>query len=222
MSTRKTKASVPTKKEVNKMIDTKLNSKIETKFVEYEKSGVVLQHHAGNVIYHELSTLVQGVDNGQRIGNNVIPQRMDIDFILRNTDSAQPPATGGSIPRMIRVAIVKSKVGALTQSDFSYLNPSGSDGFCTRFDLKKVIVKHDKVYQLGPMNTALGTEGTPYRPFANARLRYTNLSKMEFSGVLTPAILGGCYLLLWAVDNSSANTGDCGYCWSSRLSYKDA
>lgn len=223
MSTRN-KASAPSKKEVKRMIDSRLNSKIETKFLESEKSGVVLEHHAGNVIFHELSILAQGTNNGQRIGNDVIPQRMDIDFVLRNTDSDALPTAGGSIPRMIRVAVVKSKVGMLTQGDFSYLNPAfPTDGFCTRFDLDKVIVKHDKVYQLGPMDTSTGqTQKTPYRPFASARLRYSNLSKMEYAGTISTAVKGGCYLLLWAVDNSSAATGNVGYCWSNRLSYKDA
>lgn len=212
------------KKAISKMIDDKLKAKIETKDIEGDKMGVVLYHHAGNVIFHELSTLVQGVDNGQRIGNDVRPQKLDVKFVLRNTDSSALPSAGGSIPRMIRVAIVKSKCGAMNQGDFSYLNPAfPGDGYCTRFNLEQVIVKYDRVHQLGPMDTVTGlTEKTPYRPFASASISMNNLSKLEYDGPATPAIKGGCYLLLWAVDNSGTSTGDVGYCYSTRLTYKDA
>ncbi len=194
-----------------------INNKMETKanMVKIETPTNVKFHHEGVVNFEELTEITQGDNDRQRIGNSIMGRRVHLRLLFRNSDNAD--AADGAV----RVIIVRSKAGALPASTWDYLNPVGDDGFPQILDEDTLVIKHDRVYQMGTSKAVAGS--AQYPPFRSIDLTFRGLGKVRYAeNSDTIASVNPWYLLFYRVDNSGAATSPMTYVMSSRLYFKDA
>lgn len=206
-------------KQLKKEIKEIVKAQIETKDrIKLEVQAIIPHHHAADVYFKELTSLNQGVESTNRVGVRVKGQRISLNIMLRNFDNT------ASLPSAVRVMVVKAKKCPLTQAGLAYLNPASPlDSYNSIIDSDTATVKHDKVYQCGPQDTAGGKYGG-YPPFRVIDLNLKGLGTIEYAdGADAEAVGFGTYLLAWRVDNSGGVAGSHTLLtMNSRFYYKDA
>ncbi len=191
-------------------------AELETKATREQVNQTEIKYHHEMLInFHELTCTNQGVNNRQRIGNSVSPNRIHMRLLLRNSDDAD------SVDASVRVLVLKCKEPKI-ESEFNFLNPAlPNDGYAQMLDEDTVIVKYDRTHMLGAFTGASRSDG--YSPFKSIDLTFRGIGKVEFEGNGdSDAAVNPWYLVLYRCDNSGAATGRAGYVLASRMYFKDA
>ncbi len=107
------------------------------------------------------------------------------------------------------------------QADMDVLNnvlPAG-DPFTSELDLDTIIPKYDKVHQMGKLVNG----GGGYPAYTALNLSFKGLGKIIWAeSADTGASVNPWYLVVYRVDESTANTGPTTISMSARLMFKDA